>query len=216
MQKTIDSIKNQTFKDFEVWIIDGDSSQETQEYLSELKAPFFYQSESDKGIYDAMNKGISLSKGEWFYFLGAGDLLENENILNLVSNKLNLNLDILYGNIRYDTTKFTSKFSSLLWIKNTLHHQSVFYNKKLFIKINYEISYKVLADYDFNLNLYCKNINAEKIDAIISNCDKNGISKDYNWSLYKEELKLKSVRMNSVFFPLFFILVAFKFIFRKL
>tara|TARA_B100000795_G_scaffold267773_1_gene253317 strand:- start:3632 stop:4282 length:651 start_codon:yes stop_codon:yes gene_type:complete len=216
LQKTIDSIKNQTFKDFEVWIIDGDSSQETQEYLSELKAPFFYQSESDKGIYDAMNKGISLSKGEWFYFLGAGDLLENENILNLVSNKLNLNLDILYGNIRYDTTKFTSKFSSLLWIKNTLHHQSVFYNKKLFIKINYEISYKVLADYDFNLNLYCKNINAEKIDAIISNCDKNGISKDYNWSLYKEELKLKSVRMNSVFFPLFFILVAFKFIFRKL
>ncbi len=216
MQKTIDSIKNQTFKDFEVWIIDGDSSQETQEYLSELKAPFFYQSESDKGIYDAMNKGISLSKGEWFYFLGAGDLLENENILNLVSNKLNLNLDILYGNIRYDTTKFTSKFSSLLWIKNTLHHQSVFYNKKLFIKINYEISYKVLADYDFNLNLYCKNIKAEKIDAIISNCDKNGISKDYNWSLYKEELKLKSVRMNSVFFPLFFILVAFKFIFRKL
>lgn len=216
MQKTIDSIKNQTFKDFEVWIIDGDSSQETQEYLSELKAPFFYQSESDKGIYDAMNKGISLSKGEWFYFLGAGDLLENENILNLVSNKLNLNLDILYGNIRYDTTKFTSKFSSLLWIKNTLHHQSVFYNKKLFIKINYEISYKVLADYDFNLNLYCKNINAEKIDAIISNCDKNGISKDYNWSLYKEELKLKSVRMNSVFYPLFFILVAFKFIFRKL
>tara|TARA_B100000787_G_scaffold170136_1_gene164245 strand:- start:2527 stop:3177 length:651 start_codon:yes stop_codon:yes gene_type:complete len=216
LQKTIDSIKNQTFKDFEVWIIDGDSSQETQEYLSELKAPFFYQSESDKGIYDAMNKGISLSKGEWFYFLGAGDLLENENILNLVSNKLNLNLDILYGNIRYDTTKFTSKFSSLLWIKNTLHHQSVFYNKKLFIKINYEISYKVLADYDFNLNLYCKNIKAEKIDAIISNCDKNGISKDYNWSLYKEELKLKSVRMNSVFFPLFFILVAFKFIFRKL
>ncbi len=216
MQKTIDSIKNQTFKDFEVWIIDGDSSQETQEYLSELKAPFFYQSESDKGIYDAMNKGISLSKGEWFYFLGAGDLLENENILNLVSNKLNLNLDILYGNIRYDTTKFTSKFSSLLWIKNTLHHQSVFYNKKLFIKINYEISYKVLADYDFNLNLYCKNIKAEKIDAIISNCDKNGISKDYNWSLYKEELKLKSVRMNSVFYPLFFILVAFKFIFRKL
>jgi len=216
LRKTVDSIKNQTFRDFEVWIIDGNSSKETQEYLSKLEAPFFYQSKTDKGIYDAMNKGISLSKGEWFYFLGAGDLLENESILNLVSNKLNLNLDILYGNIRYDAIKFTSIFSSFLWIKNTLHHQSVFYNKKLFSEINYEISYKVLADYDFNLNLYCKNINAEKMDVIISNCDKEGISKDYNWSLYREELKLKSARTNSVFHPLFFLLVFFKFIFRKL
>ena len=216
MRKTVDSIKTQTFRDFEVWIIDGNSSKETQEYLSKLEVPFFYQSKTDKGIYDAMNKGVSFSKGEWLYFLGAGDLLENKNILNLVSNKLNLDLDILYGNIRYDTTKFKSKFSYILWIKNTLHHQSVFYNKKLFSEINYKISYKILADYDFNLNLYCKNINAEKMDAIISNCDKEGVSKDYNWSLYREELKLKSARTNSVFYPFFFLLVAFKFIFRKL
>jgi putative colanic acid biosynthesis glycosyltransferase len=215
LRKTVDSIIIQNFRDFEVWIIDGNSSNETQEYLSKLEAPFFYQSKTDKGIYDAMNKGISLSKGEWFYFLGAGDLLEDENILNVVSKKLNINLDILYGNIRYDTTKFKSKFSGLLWIKNTLHHQSVFYNKKLFTQINYEISYKVLADYDFNLTLYCKNINAEKIDAIIANCDKEGISKDYNWSLYREEIKLKSTCTNSVFYPLFFLLVAFKFFLRR-
>ena len=216
LQKTIDSIKAQTFSDFEVWIIDGNSSISIHSYLDTLESPFFYLSEKDQGIYDAMNKGISKAKGEWLYFLGAGDLLDNENVLGVVAKKLNVNLDILYGNIRYDTTKFISKFSSLLWIKNSLHHQSVFYNKKLFTKIKYEITYKVLADYDFNLNLYSKNIKAEKIDAMIANCDKEGISKDYNLSLYRAELKLKKAHLNSAYYPLLLLLVAFKFTVRKL
>jgi len=212
----VGSIKNQIFKDFEVWIMDGNSSIETQNYLNKLEAPFFYHSQKDKGIYDAMNHGVSLSKGEWYYFLGAGDTIEHKNTLSIVSKKLNVNLDILYGNVRYDKTNFTSKFSNLLWIKNTLHHQSVFYNKKLFVKINYDTNYRVLADYKFNLNLYCENIKAEKIDAIISNCDKEGISKDYNWSLYKEELKLKKTHMNLGFHPFLSLLIALKFIYRKL
>ena len=216
LQITVDSIKAQTFSDFEVWIIDGNSSIPIHTYLDTLEAPFFYLSEKDKGIYDAMNKGISLAKGEWLYFLGAGDLLDNENVLGVVSKNLNSKLDILYGNIRYDTTKFISRFSSLLWIKNSLHHQSVFYNKKLFTKIKYEITYEVLADYDFNLDLYSKKIKAEKIDVMIANCDKEGISKEYNLSLYKAELKLKKAHVNAAFYPLLLLLVAFKFTVRKL
>lgn len=216
MQKSIESINNQIFKDFEVWIIDGNSSIPIHTYLDTLEAPFFYLSEKDKGIYDAMNKGVSLAKGEWLYFLGAGDLLDNENVLGVVSKNLNSKLDILYGNIRYDTTKFISRFSSLLWIKNSLHHQSVFYNKKLFTKIKYEITYEVLADYDFNLDLYSKKIKAEKIDVMIANCDKEGISKEYNLSLYKAELKLKKAHVNAAFYPLLLLLVAFKFTVRKL
>jgi len=216
LKKTVDSIKVQEFQDFEVWVVDGNSSKETQEYLKKLAAPFFYQSQNDTGIYDAMNKGVSLSTGAWFYFLGAGDCIENASILSTVSENLNFNLDVLYGNIRYDKTQFISKFNRLLWIKNTLHHQSVFYNKNLFAKINYETSYKVLADYHFNLNLYCKKIKAKKIDAIISNCNKEGISKKYNWSLYREELKLKKAHISSVFHPLLLLLVVLKFIFRKL
>ena len=181
--------------------MDGNSSIETQNYLNKLEAPFFYHSQKDKGIYDAMNHGVSLSKGEWYYFLGAGDTIEHKNTLSIVSKKLNVNLDILYGNVRYDKTNFTSKFSNLLWIKNTLHHQSVFYNKKLFVKVNYDTNYRVLADYKFNLNLYCENIKAEKIDAIISNCDKEGISKDYNWSLYKASAFAGFLAMIATFAP---------------
>ena len=87
MIKTVDSIKNQNFKDYEVWIIDGGSSKDTFDYLTKLKAPFFYQSEADQGIYDAMNKGIKLSRGDWFYFLGTGDTLKEKHTL-LLSLKL--------------------------------------------------------------------------------------------------------------------------------
>ena len=90
LQKTIDSIKVQTFSDFEVWIIDGNSSIPIHSYLDTLESPFFYLSEKDQGIYDAMNKGISMAKGEWLYFLGAGDLLDNENILGVVAKKLKI------------------------------------------------------------------------------------------------------------------------------
>ena len=80
LQESIKSIKNQTFKDFEVWIIDGGSSLETQNYLNLLEKPFFYQSRLDKGVYDAMNNGVELAKGKWLYFLGSGDVLHNKNI----------------------------------------------------------------------------------------------------------------------------------------
>ena len=64
------SIQSQSLKDFEVWIVDGNSSGEMQAYLKTLLPPFNFISEQDRGIYDAMNKGISQSKGEWLFFSG--------------------------------------------------------------------------------------------------------------------------------------------------
>ena len=58
MQKTVESIANQNYNNFEVWIIDGNSSEQTQEYLKTQLPPFYFLSEKDDGIYDAMNKGI--------------------------------------------------------------------------------------------------------------------------------------------------------------
>lgn len=211
LQKTIESIQNQLFKNYEVWIIDGDSSNETLEYLSKLETPFFYQSEKDKGIYDAMNKGISLAKGEWFYFLGSGDCLNNETVLKEVSNALNPKIQLLYGNVRYENSFFNSKFTSLLWIKNSLHHQAVFYHRNLFENREYDINFKILGDYDLNLKLFRSKINSKKEDFTIAFCDDQGISKKYNWSLYKEELNLKTQQTFFILYPIFFLLVFVKF-----
>ena len=103
MQESIKSIKNQTFKDFEVWIIDGGSCLETQNYFNLLEKPFFYQSRLDKGVYDAMNNGVELAKGKWLYFLGSGDVLHNKNILSQVFVRLSYeNIGLIAGKIVYN------------------------------------------------------------------------------------------------------------------
>ena len=129
MQKTIESIAIQTFKDVEVWVVDGGSSAETQNYLAQLKTPFFAISEKDQGIYDAMNKGVARSQGEWLYFIGAGDIFESPTVLEEVFKyTIEPETQILLGNIVYDAgsikkVAFFSKWTRLLWVKNTVHHQ---------------------------------------------------------------------------------------------
>lgn len=227
MKKTIDSIKKQTFTNYEVWIIDGNSAKETQEFLSKLPAPFFYQSKKDKGIYDAMNKGVSLSKGEWLYFLGAGDFFKEDSTLTTISTYFEMSVDVILGNIEYDvstfdtipqkkkTKLFNSKLSSLLWIKNTLHHQSLFYNRNIFTNFTYNTQYKVLADYDLNLKLFKVKPLTVKVNETIAICDVDGVSKNYNWSMYKEEIILKTKNSSIFCLPFFFLLGFIKFLIRK-
>ena len=196
------------------------SSSETQDFLSKLERPFFYLTEKDKGIYDAMNKGISLSNGDWLYFLGAGDILKDAETLKFISNSFNKNVDILIGNIQYDINAsdsvilkrnkgiFKSKISPLLWFKNTAHHQSIFYKKNIFTKKKYDDSYKVLSDYDFNLFLYKNKITSFQLNKIVALCDTKGISKIYNWRLYNEEIRIKTNNSHIIFKP-FFSFVSF-------
>lgn len=208
-------IQNQSFNDFEVWIIDGGSTNETLEYLSKLEAPYFSKSQKDKGIYDAMNTGISLSKGEWLYFLGSGDCLNSETVLEEVSNNLNPRIQLFYGNVRYENLFFNSKFTSLLWIKNSMHHQALFYHRNLFENQKYDTNFKILGDYDLNLKLFRSKIISKKQDITIAFCNHNGISKNYNWSLYKEELKLKTLQTSIILYPVFFLLVFMKFFCKR-
>ncbi len=228
MQKTIDSIKKQTFKDVEVWIIDGCSNKESQDFLKGLDAPFFYQSEKDNGIYDAMNKGISLSKGEWLYFLGSGDVLFNENILSAVFEKSNIELSrliagkIIYAGVKkpfiYSKNKMIKNpfWSFSMWFRNGLHHQGTFYKKELFLDYNYNLKYKTLSDYWFNLQLYKNKEKCKLIDFTIAKCNSDGVSKSGNWNVYREEISLKK-SLSSVFYaPIFYIIAFSKYMSRKI
>ena len=228
MKNSIDSIVLQSFIDFEVWIIDGDSSKETKEFLFKLKAPFFYRSEKDKGIYDAMNKGISLSKGEWLYFLGAGDELYNKLVLEDCFNKRTLeDVNLIAGNIVYegDTTPFiysknkmtkNPSWSNTMWIRNGLHHQGTFYRNSLFLNIKYPLKYKTLSDYWLNLILYKQHKKCLIIKTTIAKCNSDGVSKSGNWNLYKEEINLKTDLTSLLLKPIFYIVAFIKFLSRKI
>lgn len=222
MRKTVSSIENQTFKNFEVWIVDGMSSAETQTYLAQLKAPFYAISENDSGIYEAMNKGVAMSHGKWLYFIGAGDVFESPTVLEeIFNNKIEPEIQVLLGNIAYDSEVpikpiFSSNWSFLLWFKNTVHHQSVFYKREIFNRKAFDPTLKVLGDYELNLSLFISSTRAKKIPLLIANCELNGLSKRYNYQLYKEEYQLKIKHAHFFFRPFFFGISILKFWIRKL
>jgi len=225
---TIKSIENQTFKAYEVWVVDGKSSEETQEFLHKLEPPFFYQSAKDKGIYDAMNKGIFLSNGEWLYFLGAEDVFDNNDVLQAVFGDANFdNSSIISGKITYQgilnplviaKNKWIQNpsWSKFMWIRNGLHHQGTFYKKALFFEVKYNLEYSILSDYWFNLYLFKRKESCVLIDKKIAICTSNGVSKLGNWALYQQEINLKTALTSYLLKPFFYAIAFLKFLSRKI
>lgn len=209
-------------------MIDGDSSIETQEYLRSLKAPFFYQTAKDTGIYDAMNKGVLLSNGDWLYFLGTGDVFYNEKVLEQIFvNSLKENISLIAGKVMYEgeikpfiyskEKRVKSVYwSYFMWIRNGLHHQGTFYKKTVFIDRKYSLKYKILSDYWLNLQLYKSKEACKITDLVISKCNSDGVSKAGHWSIYQEEVQLKTDLSSAFFRPFFYIIAMGKFLSRKI
>lgn len=198
------------------------------EFLQQLTVPFYWVSEKDVGIYDAMNKGIELAKGDWLYFIGSDDAFCNSNVLTAIfTNNFDPQLDLILGNIKYNLHEhsssllkrnngvFNSLFSNKLWLKNTVHHQSVFFRKQLFKDTKYDTTYKILADYDLFLKLFLLEKKYLKLDVLVANCGSLGISKAVIVALYLEEIKLKVKNSSIVLLPVFFVIALLKFGFKS-
>lgn len=173
-----------------------------------------------------MNKGISLAKGEWLYFMGADDRLYNANVLFAVEKEFSKSVAVVSGKIQYridnETPKhllknngvFRARWSRKLWIKNTVHHQATFYRKELLAKEQFNLRYNVLADYAMNLALFKQKVPVKELDLFIASCGIYGRSKKYNWSLYKEEIHLKTQASSILCWPLFFKLAILKYLLK--
>lgn len=167
IEETLLSIFNQTFGNIEVIIIDGTSKDGTLEIIDKYKDKItHFISEPDNGIYDAMNKGIKLTTGDFICFLNAGDIFFDNNIVEKVEKKLTQNPEcrFLFGDAEYISDK-ASKITTYNNIKNefsiifdNICHQSIFYHKNLFEKFGlYAQKFKIYADWDFNINCLVKN-----------------------------------------------------------
>lgn len=154
--RCLESVVIQTMTNFEVLIMDGVSKDSTIEIIKSFHDNRIkIYSEIDKGIYDAMNKGINMSQGIWLYFLGSDDYLLNKDVLRTIFFSTNENFDVIYG----DVDSNLSKKNQGMWTLETLEynrcHQAIFYKKTLFEKFGfYNLKYKVGADHDFNLNWF--------------------------------------------------------------
>ncbi len=180
LERTIQSVINQTFKDFEYIIIDGASTDSSVEIIKKYQDKIdYWVSEPDTGIYNAMNKGIKVAKGEYLLFLNSGDWLLNNTILAEVFSE-NFDEDIVYGNIQIgDKLIYPHKKITLRILMNSfIPHPASFIKRNLFEKIGlYDEKYKAASDWKFFLQaLILENCTYKHIDKNISFFEEGGIS----------------------------------------
>ncbi|MEO9656077.1 glycosyltransferase family 2 protein [Marinomonas sp.] len=202
IESCLKSITSQTFRDFELIVIDGGSIDNTNRIIDKYKENIdSFVSEKDNGIYDAMNKGIKRSTGDWLIFLGSDDRLYGKDVLHDIFHLLNFdNGKVIFGNVIYDNgEKFMSSLDWRILLRNTLHHQSAFYHKSLFNGKGFSSEYSILADYEINLVAYLRKCKVKYIDINIAQCSELGISKNVDFQGYLQEMMIRKKHLSFVF-----------------
>lgn len=189
LRETLNSIKKQTFRDYEVIVKDALSTDSSLECLEEFEdMPISLLKGKDGGIYDGMNIALKEAKGEYVYFLNCGDYLYSEDVLEYVNDRIELGqrdrtdaLRIYYGNIYDRPTKeiiaSNPKLDGFGCYRNLPCHQAVFYEKELLTGHPFETKYKVRADYEhFLWCFYEKRASLTYMDLIVADYEGLGFS----------------------------------------
>jgi len=198
LETAINSVQAQTSVDWELLIIDGASTDGTLAMLEALTGnpAIHWWSEPDHGIYDAMNKGIARAQGDWMYFLGSDDQLM-PNVFSLVQAHLEPANKIVFGDVQFDNGyRMHSYLGPRTWLQNTLHHQSAFYHRSVFDTFRYDISLRLVADYELNLLAYKCKWPTLYTGQLIAICNSGGASSDWSESLI-ETNEVRRRYMNS-------------------
>lgn len=184
IEKMIDSIIHQNnLSSFELIIIDGGSKDGTVDIIKRYQQYIDYWiSEPDKGIYNAMNKGIEKATGDYVYFLGADDYL-NDGALDKVLQYLDGKTDIICGKVYLidkllKIKKISGKFLSKQEILNgqMAPHQGMFMKRKLALKYKFNEEYRIASDYELFLRAILDGAKVKFIDLIIANYSIQGVS----------------------------------------
>jgi len=205
LQGTVDALLRQTFSDFEYIIIDGLSKDNTVGIMKGYIPRFEKKgvavrilSEADKGVYDAMNKGISLAQGELIGITNSDDWYE-DNALEIMWNKysngkVNRDNSMIYGIERVwkDGKIFNLQRRGASFIaESVLPHSTFFVARKVYEKYGaFDLSVKVLADYDFICRCISQGVDLEEVDVVISNFCLGGISSSY-FDFYSDFYRIK-------------------------
>ena len=206
LKKTVQSVLNQTCQEIEFVIIDGGSTDGSVDYIKSANENIdFWISESDSGIYNAMNKGISYATGEYLLFLNSGDhLFNNESI------KANFEDINKYDLIYFDVHVLGDRFSKIMthpdklrfsdFYLNGLNHQSVLIKKELFESVGlYDEHLKIVSDWKFFiLALFFHNCSYINIKRTLSTYYLGGVS-----SQYREQHKKERIQVINEYFSAF-------------
>jgi glycosyltransferase involved in cell wall biosynthesis len=210
LQKTMESIFDQTFTDYEYIIIDGGSADGSVDEIKKHESKLSYWiSEKDNGIYNAMNKGIAKAKGEYIMFMNSGDYLYSDKTLNEIFKNSN-NEDIIYGDAMSvdgnGTLKRVIEYPGQLTFKHfltkTIHHTSSLIKAELFQKYGlYNEENRIVSDWEFFIKVICLyQVSYKYLNFIFSCFIADGISSQVE----NREIKLEEKqKVLNKFFPAF-------------
>lgn len=221
---TINSVLRQTYQNIEYWVIDGLSSDGTVDIIRELSPKFngrlHYVSEKDKGIYDAMNKGIGLCSGDVIGILNSDDYFTDENVVEHIAEAFHTDktIDAVYGDIHFihsdEPDKIVRYYSSSLfrpmWLRFGFMpaHPSFYVKKKVYEQYGgYALDYKIASDYDMMVRLFHKaRIKAKYIKEDFVTMRIGGIStKNIRNRLLINREDVKACRRYGIYTNVFFI-----------
>lgn len=220
--KTMNSVRKQGYPNIEYIVVDGGSKDGTPDVIRQSGDIITkWISEPDKGIYDAMNKGIKMSTGEYLWFLNGGDMIYSENTLNEVFASGD-NADVYYGDTElvdedgksFGRRKLKTPPENLSW-KNMIDgmvitHQSLIIKKS--VAAEYDLKYRHCADIDWTIRVLKSSkaiINTKKI---ISSFLLGGYSRKNTISSLMERIKILSRHFNIFYVLLNHVKLAFKFL----
>ncbi len=214
IENTILSVINQTYSNIEYIVIDGNSTDGTKEVLEKYSGKIDnFISESDDGIYNAMNKAVEISTGDYILFLNCGDRLYNETVLGDLISKSS-GEDVLYGDLILKFTdgrknlrmKQPKKLNRFLFVHRTLNHQATMVKRNIFkVYGDFDEQYLILADFDFFLRVVFKpGVSNLYIPLTISFYDMNGLSGSSKSFRLRQKDRLKIVKKHLPF-PLYFV-----------
>ncbi len=188
----LDSVWSQEKASVEIIVIDGASTDGTREWLEAHRDRLAaLVSEPDRGIYEAMNKGIALACGEWVLFLGADDRLVGKVILGEAFHWLaKTEAGVVAGEVAYDDGRlYRLRAQVNPLIRNFVHHQGAFYRRALFAESgDFETTLAIQGDYDLNLRLWKNRVRFKPIPLRIAACATHGLSDNGAWRVYREEI----------------------------
>lgn len=211
IEQTILSVISQTDIEIEYIIVDGGSKDGTLELIGKYKDKIsLLISEPDRGVYDAMNKGIKYSTGDFVYFINSGDILLNPSILSKIKlEELKERNAIIYGNVvvAYGNIEALEKprpfFNSKMKFKGIgICHQSMFFPGELIRNEKYDLSYNIAADYDLAYRLWRKGTEFLYKDITIAKYDwGKGISSNpYKLlDVYRENARVCHQQLNPLY-----------------
>ena len=190
------SVAQQTYTNKKHLIIDNLSTDDTLTIISKYSTEYPHIqviSEKDNGIYDAMNKAIEKSSGEWLYFLGSDDTFYDNDVLSdLFSSDVSADNDIIYGNVQWGQNGniYDGEFSFFKLLEKNICHQSIFFRRSVFNKMgNFDLKYHALSDWAFNIQWFGRDdIQRSYTDRVIAVYNPFGFSSiHYDAIFYKDQ-----------------------------